>query len=131
MKKSKGQVIIEFALILPLFLFLVLGIFYSGMLFHDYSTLSNVARSAAREAAIAGSNEGVAGNYFDDNGKLKAALITNLYAPQGTTPLNVVVSNNDVTATITMELHTNLPFIDAIVPQEFEIKYHMRVDSSG
>ena len=52
MKKQRGQVIIEFALILPLFLLMIFGLFYSGMLFYDYSTLSNVARSAARETAI-------------------------------------------------------------------------------
>ncbi len=132
MKTKKGQVIIEFAVVLPLFLFLVFGMFYSGMLFHDYSTLSNVARSAAREAAITGSADNIVSHYYQ-NGSFTEGLTTSLYAPKGTEPLKVVVdgTTNDVTATITMQLNTNLPFLDAIVPQEFEIKYHMRVDSSG
>ena len=54
MKKQKAQVLVEFALILPLFLLILLGIIYSGMLFHDYNTLSNIARSCAREAAVVG-----------------------------------------------------------------------------
>ena len=31
MKKQRGQVIIEFALILPLFLLMIFGLIYSGM----------------------------------------------------------------------------------------------------
>lgn len=50
--KQKGQSIIEFALVLPLFLLLVFGLFYIGMFFADYLTLSSIARSSAREAAI-------------------------------------------------------------------------------
>ena len=52
MKKQKGQSLVEFALVVPLFLLLIFGLIYSGMLFHDYTSLSNIARSAAREAAI-------------------------------------------------------------------------------
>ena len=69
MKKQKGQVIIEFALILPLFIILLFGIIYCGMLFYDYSTLSNVARAAARERAITKTeteSEIIISNYFKD-----------------------------------------------------------------
>lgn len=52
MKKDKGQSLVELTLVLPFFLFLVFAIVYCGMLFHDYSALSSIARSAAREAAI-------------------------------------------------------------------------------
>ena len=52
MRKSKGQSLVEFTLVIPFFLFLVFAIIYCGMLFHDYSTLTGIARSAAREAAI-------------------------------------------------------------------------------
>ncbi|BAL83570.1 hypothetical protein SELR_18620 [Selenomonas ruminantium subsp. lactilytica TAM6421] len=52
MKFQRGQAIVEFALLLPLFLVLLFGIFYSGMVMADYLTLSSIARSSAREAAI-------------------------------------------------------------------------------
>jgi Flp pilus assembly protein TadG len=55
--KQKGQSIIEFALVLPLFLLLVFGLFYIGMFFADYLTLSSIARSSAREAAIISSDD--------------------------------------------------------------------------
>lgn len=52
MKFQKGQAIVEFALILPLFLLLFLGVVYLGSYFADYLTLSTIARNSAREAAV-------------------------------------------------------------------------------
>lgn len=52
MRKQKSQVLIEFALIFPLFLLLVFGIFYFGSIFSDYMTLNTVARNSAREASV-------------------------------------------------------------------------------
>ena len=51
MRFQKGQSVVEFALVLPIFLVLCFGIFYMGMIFADYMTLSNIARSSAREAS--------------------------------------------------------------------------------
>lgn len=52
MKNQRGQDLIEFALVFPLFLVFILGIMYCGFAFGDYITLNNEARSAAREAVI-------------------------------------------------------------------------------
>lgn len=52
MKQQKSQVLIEFALIFPLFLLLVFGIFLFGSIFADYLTLSTIARNSAREASV-------------------------------------------------------------------------------
>lgn len=51
-KLQKGQSIIEFALVLPLFLLLLVGVCYVGMIMADYLTLSSIARSSAREASV-------------------------------------------------------------------------------
>ncbi|MGN0950633.1 MAG: TadE/TadG family type IV pilus assembly protein [Mitsuokella sp.] len=52
MKFQRGQSIVEFALILPLFMLILWGIIYFGMAFADYIALNNLARSSAREASI-------------------------------------------------------------------------------
>lgn len=52
MKFQHGQAIVEFALILPLFIFVLFGIIYFGMAFSDYIALNSFARSSAREASI-------------------------------------------------------------------------------
>lgn len=51
-KWQKGQDLVEFALILPVFMVILCGIVYVGFFFGDYMTLSNITRSAAREAAV-------------------------------------------------------------------------------
>lgn len=61
MRFQKGQVLVEFALILPLFLLFIFSIIYFSMIFLDYMTLSTVARNSAREASVANSTE-----YADD-----------------------------------------------------------------
>ncbi len=60
---QKGQSVIEFALVLPLFLLLAMGISYIGMVMADYLTLSSIARSSAREAAIIVDQDKVDKNY--------------------------------------------------------------------
>ena len=52
MKHEKGQDIVEFALLLPVFILIICGIIYVGFFFGDYMTLSNIVRTAARETAV-------------------------------------------------------------------------------
>lgn len=139
MKKQRGQVIVEFALILPLFLLMIFGLIYSGMLFHDYSTLSNVARSATREVAISSDTSGatitnVRAYYYDETEKrFTQGIITNLYVPSSSNPFTIDPNSGDdgkdIVTTINMTLNVKFPLIDMVLPENFSIVYHMRKDS--
>ena len=155
MNKSKGQSLVEFALVLPCFLFLIFALIYSGMLFYDYSTLSNIARSVARERAISEpyietpvvengipvldettgqqkvkksgvSDDNIKDNYFKDN-NFKPSPITGLYAP-GPNALDIQVDGNDILVTINMVLVEKSPLMEAVLPNQYSIVYHMRKD---
>ncbi|WP_288850824.1 TadE family protein [uncultured Mitsuokella sp.] len=52
MRFQRGQSIMEFALVLPLFLLFTFAIIYFGCVFADYVTLGTIARSSARAAAV-------------------------------------------------------------------------------
>ena len=52
MLKQKGQSVVEFAFIAPLFMVIVLGMIYGGILFMDYLQYNNDARAIAREVAF-------------------------------------------------------------------------------
>ncbi|MHB9033943.1 MAG: TadE family protein [Anaerolineae bacterium] len=50
--RSKGQELVEFALILPVLLALLLGIMELGVAVLNYNTMSNAAREAARKGVV-------------------------------------------------------------------------------
>lgn len=63
MRFQKGQSIVEFTLLLPLFLFFIFAIIYFSMIFFDYMTLSTIARNSAREASVVESATEYANGY--------------------------------------------------------------------
>ena len=50
--KQKGQSLVEFAVMLPLLLIIVMGLLGFGLYFSDYVALNSIARSIAREASV-------------------------------------------------------------------------------
>ena len=135
MKKQKGQALVEFALIIPFFLLLIFGLIYSGMLFYDYSTLSNVARSAARERAITStdtvSNTQIEDYYFNKSKRVfSPQLVTGLYHPVADALKVTGPSNtNDIVVTITMELDNSSYLMRTFLPPKYSVVYHMRKEN--
>jgi len=56
LKNQKGQALVEFAIILPILLILVMGIFQFGMMLNTYLTIENASREGARAAIVGSSN---------------------------------------------------------------------------
>ena len=50
--KRKGAVLVEFVIVLPLFLLMLFVMIYGGMLMHDYNGLNELTRAAARYGAV-------------------------------------------------------------------------------
>src|SRR5512138_246182 len=71
-----AQGIVEFALVLPVLLLLILGIFAFGHLFFTYSSLVSASREAARWGAAVGGPTGETPRYMDcDNIRATALRI--------------------------------------------------------
>ena len=51
-RREEGQTLVEFALVLPVLLLLLVGILKFGMLFNNYLTLTDVARAGARQLSL-------------------------------------------------------------------------------
>ncbi len=129
MNKHKGQAIVEFALLLPLFLLLLYGVIYSGMMFHDYITLSNIARSGAREAAVTSeepANNGRYSNIESHYANQIDGLMTSLYV-KGNPPIIIQNVNNGegINASVNMTVNVHGFFVDIILPQSFGVQYYM------
>jgi len=65
-KPFKGQGLVEFALVLPVFLLLMIGIIEFGWFFFIYSTANSAAREAARYGAGAGEVSAGGPYYYQD-----------------------------------------------------------------
>jgi Flp pilus assembly protein TadG len=50
--RRRGQSLVEFALVLPVFLLMILGLFDVGYAVYSYNTVANSARAAARVAIV-------------------------------------------------------------------------------
>ena len=138
MRKQKGQSLVEFTLVIPFFLLLIFGLIYSGMLFYDYSTVSNMARSVARERAITPiSGEGAVTTdkiieyYYNGTSFTPYRLVTSLYHPAANA-LQIkepTDSDPDIIVTITMELSNTSPLMRIVLPPKYSVVYHMRKEN--
>jgi len=52
LRNDRGQTAVEFALIAPIIIVLLLGIVQVGLAFHNYITLTDAARAGARQAVV-------------------------------------------------------------------------------
>jgi Flp pilus assembly protein TadG len=74
-EKEKGAVAVEFALVLPIFLVLVFGIFEFGRAFNIQVSLSEAARESARYAAVHSSDAGFSVGAAQDAGVTAAPSV--------------------------------------------------------
>jgi hypothetical protein len=56
LRNEKGQSLVEFAILLPLLLLVLMGILEFGLILNSYLTINNSAREGARLGIVAGSN---------------------------------------------------------------------------
>lgn len=129
---SKGQVLVEFALVLYFFLMLVFGIIYSGMLFYDYSTLSNTARTVARERAVSGpevTDAKILERYVK-NDKFIYGMTTSLYTPDSPPITIQTTDDEDIIVTIGMSIYNRSALMAIVLPERYQIVYHMRKEDA-
>lgn len=116
---------VEFAFIVPLFMFIVLGMIYGGILFMDYLQYNNAARAIARDVAFTKNTDKteLEKEYFKPITKLYAAKIEDL-------------TQNDSEVTIKISLKISQPlgltkFIGFPPNELTPIKYVMPIETSA
>ena len=77
---QRAQGIVEFAVVLPLFLLLSMGVIYFGMAFSDYLTMSNTVRSVAHEASLKSTDDDY--KAVIRNGTSGVTLVSDIYVWQ-------------------------------------------------
>jgi len=88
-RKSKGQGIVEFALVIPLLLLLVFGIIEAGRLMWLYSAVLSSSREAARYGSASGEISGSLRYYADCDGIRDAAMRIGRFAGISATDVSI------------------------------------------
>jgi Flp pilus assembly protein TadG len=111
-QQQKGQAIVEFAIIIPFFLFILMGVIYLSMVCHDVLTLQEIARTSTRSLAIGSAKEADLRAFYVANPELSS-----LYKMDATNKNDFTInSSNDanlgkvVTVTVTGRRQSNFSF---------------------
>lgn len=117
--KEDGQAMVEFALVLPILIFLIAGIIDFGWIFGNQLLVNNACREAARYNAI---------HYNVDqmtiaNATVKAEEIIESRAPTlKSNNVNVSKSNESITVYLESDIFVITPFLSAIVGDTFTLE---------
>jgi Flp pilus assembly protein TadG len=109
-RSESGQGIVEFALVLPLLLMLVLGIIQFGITFNNYLTLTDATRVGARKAAVSrglGDN-GAAGQAAVIASAANLNLTPDRVSVTVTAPGNWATPGSDISVTATYPYSINI-----------------------
>jgi Flp pilus assembly protein TadG len=75
MRKRKGQSMVEFALVLPILIILLVGIFEFGQIFNVFLQINHASREGARTGALRGTDAEIVQS-VKDSSTLDSTLMT-------------------------------------------------------
>ena len=117
-RDERGQTAVEFALIAPLLVVLLLAIIQFGVAFHNYVTITDAARAGARQAIIA---RFASGNFTDATNTVKNAAASldqkelNKPGAISITSSGGMVAGSLVTVTVNYPYKIDIPLIGLTV----------------
>lgn len=125
--KDDGASLVEFALLLPLLMLLLLGIIEFGYFFGEYNDVRHGAREGARLAAV---NAG-------DNSALRSAtcdamdLTTSLAVQFSDSATGEIGTTGTVTVVATPQSLSGLGFIELFLPSDLESEVEFRLEQDS
>ena len=112
---ERGQAAVEFALILPILMALLLGIIQFGIVFNNYVTITDAARAGARKAAVS--------RFLSDNGAAAKTVAKN--SAQGLDQSKLGVAVSACTAGVCSATAWNVPGSDVVVTTTYPYSIHI------
>jgi len=122
-KNCRGQALVEFALVLPLFLMILFGLLQFGLAFSTYLTLNEAAREGARTAAITADVTTITTKV-----QYAASTVSGLESPVIAYSGGTRTVGNDVTVTLSAPVPILLPYVNTFLPAKLTGKVVMRVE---
>jgi Flp pilus assembly protein TadG len=132
---GSGQALVEFALVLPILVLIILGLFDAGRAVINYTTLTNAARVGARVAIVNQSNDSTCTTI--KTFKCAAAEQTTGMGIQPASIADVVITGNDcavvgncdVTVSLTYPYQAITPVVGSLIgPVTLTASETMRIE---
>lgn len=114
-RNNRGQTLVEFAIILPVLLLLVVGMMEFGLVINQYMVVAEAAREGARSAALGGTDANVISTSKNaasqiDKGELEVSI---------TPPVRT--RGSSVTVTVTNPVNTITSLMKPFFPSGFKV----------
>lgn len=126
LQEKKGQALVEFAIILPIVLLLVMGILEFGLIMNSYLSIEHASREGARAGSVGGSDVDIqnAVNSVLTDHDLNRLTIQTLPSESNRT------RGEALTVRLLYDYHVTVPIISAILNNtiELEAETTMRIE---
>jgi Flp pilus assembly protein TadG len=118
LKDQKGQALVEFAVILPLLLLLIMGIIEFGLMLNSYLTVRNVSREGARAGIVGSTNAEIENTIISTSPNLEESKLTiNITPTEGSRK-----SGDTLTVQLTYKYELIVPIISSLLGNEIDLK---------
>ena len=117
-KNNSGQSMVEFALVLPILLLLVMGIIEFSFIFANYLAMSNASREAARAISLGNTDTVAEQRIYDVASILEKSRLSIDIDPVGGTR----TQGDMVTVSLVYEYNFLTPIMDGLFSQEFKLQ---------
>jgi Flp pilus assembly protein TadG len=118
LKNQKGQALVEFAVILPLLLLLIMGIIEFGMMLNSYLTVRNVSREGARAGIVGSTNAEIENTIISTSPNLEESKLTiNITPAEGSRK-----SGDTLTVQLNYKYELIVPIISSLLGNEIDLK---------
>jgi len=126
LRDGKGQALVELAIMLPLILIILMGIFEFGRVFNAYLIVSHASREGARSAVVGDGDTEIITTIKDSLFYLDPTKLTINLSPNE----SMRSRGSSVTVSLRYDIDIIVPIIDSIIPNPLtlESKTIMRVE---
>lgn len=126
-RENSGQSLVEFALVLPLLLFLLMTIFEFGNIFHSYLLITQASREGARMGVVGEPNAEIENRVHEICSVLNTSKLTiDIYPNDDKDPDSgkYLYRNRGVPLEVTLDYQVDLftPLMGSILDNPFPIK---------
>ena len=110
LKNQKGQALVEFTIVLPILMLLIMGIFQFGMMLNAYITIGNAAREGARAGIIGSTDAEIRNLIISTSPSLEPENLTVSITPSETNR----ISGGTLTVNVTYNYKLTVPIISSL-----------------